>query len=102
MKPKVKNIKAHSFLLAPNILLEDNVQLFDWSLNEYLWVALEDKAYLHDPINSTTDLLCEADDQDGNKANIGSVKWMSHGYEAIAIGLMQSKELKLFTLKFIF
>jgi hypothetical protein len=56
---KIKKIESHSALCAPNVLKSLNTQLLDWSENDYIWIGLEGKVYLHNPRTNESDLLWE-------------------------------------------
>ena len=50
-------IRNHSALNAPNVLLDSNTQLVDWSGNDTIGIALENVVYLHNPFDNESEML---------------------------------------------
>lgn len=114
---RVKYIENHSALNAPNVLKETNSQLFDWSENEMLCVALQNDGesvtrnssgntikcsntiYMHNPLTNESDVLCKmfSDPVSGfgsqcQAPTVLSLKWMPSGVNIIAVGLSSGKK----------
>ena len=90
---KTKVIKNHSALNAPDVLIDLNTQLFDWSKMDILWIALDSKVFLHNPLTNENDILWDVRHEanfHSTSSVITAVKWMSAGVHILAVAISHS------------